>query len=99
MEHPPINNISLASILHALGDTNRLTIAKAIYNSNSPLTCTQAVKGMTNLAVSTRSHCFKILREGGVIHSDKHGRDCLNTIRLDEIEQKFPGVLSTLLSN
>ncbi len=98
MNHPSVDEISLASILHALGDDTRLTIAKVIYASDQPITCSQAVADIKNLAISTRSHCFKILREGGVIQSVKQGRDCLNTIRLDEIEQKFPGVLQALLA-
>lgn len=95
--HPSITNITLAEILNALGDAARLQIARNLYRTSQPLTCTQAVQNIANLPLSTRSHCFKVLREGGIIRSDKQGRECYNTLRLSEIEQTYPGLLKAVL--
>ena len=96
LQHPP--TITLTALLHALGDPTRLHIARALFAADRPLTCQEAVKDITNLPVSTRSHCYKILREGGVIRAEKQGRACYNTLRRAEIEAQWPGLLATLLS-
>ncbi len=95
--HPAIDDISMPSILHALGDPVRLQIARTLYTANKPLTCQDGVRNIAGLAVSTRSHCYNLLREGGIIRADKQGRECYNTIRREEIEHKYPGLLDILL--
>jgi DNA-binding transcriptional ArsR family regulator len=95
--HPPLGDITLHGVLHALGDPTRLEIVRNLYSAAGPLTCTEAVRGIDHLAVSTRSHCFRILREGGVIRSESKGRECYNTLRMEELERKFPKLLRTVL--
>lgn len=98
-QHPPLSKIEMSDILRALGDSTRLHIARTLYGADQPLTCQQAVSDIKNLPVSSRSHCFHVLREGGVILSEIQGRECLNTIRSDELEKKFPGLLKTILGS
>ena len=52
-----------------------------------------------DLARSTVSHHFKILRESGVVYSRKSGTQHLNSLRREELEQLFPGVLESVLNN
>ena len=97
-KHPKTDDLSLPRVLHALGDPVRLRIAQTIYRASKPLTCSEAVENIDNLAISTRSHCFKLLRESGVLHSDKQGREHYNIIRTEELEEKFPGLIQSILS-
>lgn len=87
----------MADVLNALGDPIRLQIARRLYHAKSPLTCQQSVEGIEDLPVSTRSRCFEMLRRGGVIHSQPDGRECFNSLRREELEQKFPKLLQTIL--
>lgn len=98
-EHPEISEVEMSDILYALGDDVRLKIARRLFNAKAPLTCQQAVEEIPSLPVSTRSHCFRLLREGGVILSEPNGRECFNSVRSQEIEQKFPGLLEALLKD
>lgn len=87
----------LSDIFYALADPIRLRIATTLYNASSPLTCIEAVKNIDGLPLSTRSHCFKVLREKGVITTEVRGREHYNAIRITEIEKRFPGLLEIIL--
>lgn len=93
--HPNPDQITLAGVLYALGDPARLEIVK--------LLATQGEKPCgafdCELAKSTVSHHFKILRESGVIVSRKSGTQHLNSLRREELDQLFPGVLDSVLQN
>ncbi len=97
LESPPMEMVTMASILHALGDETRLQIARNLYVAGRPLTCQEGVKGIPSLPISTRSHCYKLLREGGVMKAKKQGRECYGVLRLQEIERKYPGLLKAIL--
>lgn len=98
LSHPSFNDIALPNILYALGDPSRLAIVKNLMDADKPLTCVEAVKGIKNLPVSTRSRYFQMLRQAGVIRSQKNGRECYNEIRLKELDQKFPNLIVTILN-
>ena len=96
--HLATKDITLPGLLYGLGDPARLRIVQNLYHAREPLTCIQSCEGIDHLPVATRSHCFQVLRASGLIRSEKKGRECFNTLRLDEIQKKFPGVLSPILS-
>lgn len=93
--HPTPDQITLTGVLYALGDPARLNIVKMLAEQGeqpcSSLNC--------NLAKSTVSHHFKILRESGVICSRKSGTQHLNSLRREDLDQRFPGVLDAILNN
>ncbi len=98
--HPSIDDITLDAVFHALSDRNRLRIVANLYHQQEqPLICTEAVKGIDNLPASTTSNHFRILRECGLVRSVREGRDCFNTLRLDELEVKFPGLFTAVLNS
>ena len=47
---------------------------------------------------STCTHHFKVLREAGVIQQRQEGTAKLNTLRRDDLDARFPGLLDTILS-
>ncbi|MEM6256223.1 MAG: ArsR family transcriptional regulator [Cyanobacteria bacterium P01_D01_bin.156] len=93
--HPDISQITLTEVLYALGDPVRLKIVKTIA-SKGEQACRSC--GGDEIAKSTLSHHFKILRESGIIYTQKVGTQHLNSLRTDELEGKFPGVLSSVLA-
>lgn len=50
-----------------------------------------------DIAKSTLSHHFKVLRESGVIFSRKEGTQHLNSLRREELDELFPGLLASVL--
>jgi DNA-binding transcriptional ArsR family regulator len=91
--HPESSQISLVGVLYALGDPVRLRIVQQLATEGE-LTCNAFD---CDVAKSTLSHHFKILRESGVVYSRKEGTQHLNSLRRDELERLFPGVLEAVL--
>lgn len=98
MFHPAIEEVTLPGIFYALSDPVRLAIAHTLYRAKYPLTCTEAVEGIKELPLSTRSHSFNVLRQSGLIRSEKKGRECYNRLRTKELNTKFPRLLSTVMA-
>jgi DNA-binding transcriptional ArsR family regulator len=92
--HPQRAEIELAAVLHALSDPVRLKIVAALAGADGEHTC-----GSFDLPVtkSTCTHHFKVLREAGVIQQRQQGTARLNTLRRDDLEARFPGLLQTIL--
>ena len=92
--HPEREQITLAGVLYALGDPVRLEIVRRLAEQGEQpcRDCGGAI------AKSTLSHHFKILRESGVIQSQKVGTQHLNSLRQDDLDACFPGLLETILS-
>ncbi len=93
--HPSVDDIYLEGVLYALADATRLAIVRKLMSVAQPVNCSMASpKGSPK---STLSHHYKVLRESGVIRSEKRGTEIFNSVRYDEIEKKFPGVLQAIL--
>ena len=95
--HPSKDDITLSGVLGALADPMRLKILKILLEKReASLSCSQAAP-CTNMAKSTLSHHFRILRDAGLIRTTKRGVENLNTVRWDEVNERFPGLLKTIL--
>jgi DNA-binding transcriptional ArsR family regulator len=96
LAHPRRTEIQLGAVLHALSDPVRLTIVSALAAAKPGEECTC---GSFDVPVTkaTLTHHFKVLREAGVIHQQPEGTARLNTLRADDLEARFPGLLSTIL--
>lgn len=92
--HPSRSELELAAILHALSDPVRLKIVATLAAGGEDRTC-----GSFDLPVtkSTCTHHFKVLREAGVIHQRQEGTARFNTLRRDDLEARFPGLLGAVL--
>jgi DNA-binding transcriptional ArsR family regulator len=62
------------------------------------LACFAAVTGL-DLAKSTQSHHYRILREAGLIAQRKEGVCFISTLRKTELDELFPGLLDAVLTN
>lgn len=96
LSHPPLDDVSLVAVLHALADPTRLAIVETLARETGGRACgTFPVE----VAPSTLSHHFKVLREAGVIHQEERGNRRWTSLRDEELESRFPGLLATVVSN
>lgn len=100
--HPDSKDISLASVLYALGDPVRLEMVRVLAQTGGEQPCAAldaAIRDVfpAGVAKSTLSHHFKILRESGVVFCRKDGTQHLNSLRRDDLERRFPGLLEAVL--
>ncbi|MBC7659952.1 MAG: winged helix-turn-helix transcriptional regulator [Chitinophagaceae bacterium] len=92
-DHPKVEDISLSTVLSALGDPIRLSIV-------TQLTLNEGEIGWGAIEVAvgkaTLSHHMKTLRNAGLIHHRKDGTRCFVALRFD-VNVLFPGVLESIL--
>lgn len=93
--HPNIDQLNLSTILNALGDPIRLNIIKNL-TSKSETTCACC---NIDLPKSALSHHFKVLRQSGLINVRIEGKQRFLSIRYDELEERFPGLLNAIMKN
>jgi DNA-binding transcriptional ArsR family regulator len=97
LQHPPLEDISVEGILYALADPVRAHIYATIAAASHPQTCSAFLEiDSRSLPKSTLSQHFKVLREAGLIRSERHGVELRNTTRCDEINQRFPGLMPAI---
>jgi DNA-binding transcriptional ArsR family regulator len=93
LHHPRTDEIALPDVLHALSDPVRLQIVRALADREEQ-SCSSVEASVSK---STLSHHFKVLREAGVTHTRVNGTHRLVSIRRDELEERFPGLLDSVL--
>ena len=91
---PDRAQLELAAVLHALSDPMRLRIVAALAATDEQPAC-----GSFDLPVtkSTCTHHFKVLREAGVISQRQQGTARLNSLRREDLDARFPGLLASVL--
>ena len=93
-KHPLASDFVLERVLYALSDSIRLEIVRHLARVDSA-TCGELDGGRPK---STVSHHFKVLREAGLVRTESNGTTHINTLRRDEIEARFPGLLGAILA-
>jgi DNA-binding transcriptional ArsR family regulator len=91
--HPARKDLDLAVVLHALSDPVRLEIVAGLARGEER-TCGSFD---VNVTKSTCTHHFRVLREAGLIRQRQQGTARLNSLRRDDLEARFPGLLGTIL--
>jgi DNA-binding transcriptional ArsR family regulator len=93
--HPSRGELDLSGVLHALSDPGRLVIVRHL-SAEGECSC-----GHFELKISkaTLSHHFRVLREAGVVHARPDGRKRYLSLRADDLEARFPGLLHAVLSS
>ena len=89
--HPALSDVTLESLLYALADPVRLAIVCKLTSGNCPMNCSSAAPD--NLPKSTQSHHYQVLREAGLIRSERRGTEVVNTLRCVELNAKFDDVI------
>jgi DNA-binding transcriptional ArsR family regulator len=98
--HPALDSITVEGILHALSDPTRVEIFSQIAASGCAATCSSflTVKAKA-VPKSTLSQHFKVLREAGLIRSERVGVEIRNTSRCAEVDTRFPGLLRAIVAS
>lgn len=94
MKHPKIEDVDLKDIMYALSDPTRVEIVLTLDQKGRAMTCGELVLDRPK---SSMSHHFKILRGAGLVETLIKGTEHINSLRLAELEERFPGVLSSIL--
>ncbi len=92
--HPSRDEIELAAVLHALSDPARLEIVRQLAIGDE-CTCGTFELGLSK---ATLSHHFRVLREAGVVRTRPEGRKRMLSLRQEELDQRFPGVVEAIVS-
>jgi DNA-binding transcriptional ArsR family regulator len=95
--HPAAEDITLAGVLGALSDPMRLTILRKLLASGDRSLSCSAAAPCAEMPKSTLSHHFRVLRDAGLIRTTKHGVENLNSVRLDDVNGRFPGLLKAIM--
>jgi DNA-binding transcriptional ArsR family regulator len=93
--HPDKKHLSLAGVLYALGDPVRLEIVRRLATGAEIPCCAFALP----VAKSTMSHHFKVLRDSGVLSCRKEGTQHINSLRREDLDDRFPGLLEAVLQS
>jgi DNA-binding transcriptional ArsR family regulator len=94
VEYPERDELQLVEVLQALGDPIRLQIVRILDQADGAIACHEM--GLP-VAKSTGSHHLKVLREAGVVRAQVDGTRRYYTLRRDDLEQRFPGLLASVL--
>jgi DNA-binding transcriptional ArsR family regulator len=92
--HPARNELELSSVLHALSDPARLEIVRRLAHGEEP-SCGTFELGLSK---ATLSHHFRVLRESGVVLVRPEGRKRLLSLRTDDLNARFPGLIDAIMS-
>lgn len=96
LPHPEMKDVALTDVLFALSDPSRLEVVRDL--AGGPLEMAQCGATSPALPKSTKSHLMKVLREAGVIRNEPRGRGRLVSLRREELDAAFPGLLESVLS-
>jgi DNA-binding transcriptional ArsR family regulator len=97
LAHPDAAAVTLAGLLFALADPVRLAILRELLKSPAGLNCTEATARI-GLAMpkSTCSQHYRILRESGLIASERRGTELVSRVRSQLLAERFPGLLEAV---
>jgi DNA-binding transcriptional ArsR family regulator len=96
LHHPEREDIELPAVLHALSDPQRLQIVRELAADAAPRPCGSIELGVTK---STRTHHFRVLREAGLINQRREGTTKLTSLRREDLDARFPGLLDAVLAS
>jgi DNA-binding transcriptional ArsR family regulator len=91
--HPDLADVSIEHLLHALSDPVRLDIVRQLARDGEA-SCAALDGGRPK---SSMSHHFRVLRSAGLVHTRIAGVQHMNTLRREEVDKRFPGLLGAVL--
>ena len=94
LPQPDLATVDVGVVLQALADPIRLQIVRSL-DAVGESTCTALD---VPIKVSTVSHHMHILRESGVVSTRLAGNARPSRLRKQELEERFPGLLSSILA-
>ena len=95
--HPAIEEVPVEAILHALSDPVRVAIYAEIVKGCNENCSTFLTVSDREIPKSTLSQHFKVLREAGLIRSERKGVAMFNTSRCEEVDRVYPGLIGAIV--
>ncbi|MCY9782493.1 metalloregulator ArsR/SmtB family transcription factor [Nocardiopsis sp. EMB25] len=93
--HPAVEDVELVAVLSALAEPTRLRIVRML----AAMEGERAWRDIDlPIARSTLSHHLKILRNAGLVQNRTEGTRCFVSLRGEELEDRFPGLLECVLA-
>lgn len=92
-KHPAIQDFVLERLLYALSDPVRMDIVRHLARVDEA-SCGELDGGRPK---SSMSHHFRVLRDAGLVHTRNIGTTHMNSLRKDELSERFPGLLDAIL--
>ena len=96
IHHPAAGDLDLATILRTVGDPLRLQLVRELASTGAEPTCGQISESM-GLPTSTCSYHLRLLREAGLTRTRAAGTERRISLRRDDLEQRFPGLVEVLV--
>ncbi|MFD2470901.1 ArsR/SmtB family transcription factor [Amycolatopsis silviterrae] len=91
--HPDADEMELVAVMAALSDPIRVGVARVLADGRE--------RGWGELRVpvakSTLSHHLRVLRDAGITRTRQEGTRCYVTLRRDDLQDRFPGLLDAVL--
>jgi DNA-binding transcriptional ArsR family regulator len=95
LPQPDREEIRVETVLQALGEPVRLQIVRALADNPQGVACGEIELPVT---ASTRAHHLRTLREAGVLSTHTEGTRRISTLRREDLDALYPGLLTGILS-
>ena len=95
LPHPDAASLALTDVLFALSDPSRLALVRRLAQGPLEVAACQPTGG--EVPKSTLSHHLKTLREAGVVRNVPEGRQRYVSLRRQDLDDRFPGLLDAVL--
>lgn len=95
VRHPEAESFDLPTIMRALGDPVRIEMVRLVA-AEGEILCTE-IYDRLGLPGSTGSYHLRQLREAGIIRSRSIGPKRITTLRREDLESRFPGLVDVVL--
>ena len=95
IRHPDVASLDLATIMRALGDPVRIEMIRTI-DAEGEVLCTDLYERL-GLPPSTGSYIHRQLREAGVTRARSVGPKRMLSLRREDLDSRFPGLLELVL--
>jgi DNA-binding transcriptional ArsR family regulator len=92
--HPAAGALDLATVMRTAGDPIRLEILRILADGGERR-CTD-LQNELGLPASTGSYHLRLLREAGLTRTRAEGTQRLISLRRDDLEARFPGLVAVL---
>jgi len=92
--HPDVEALDLATIMRTAGDPVRLAIVRELADGREH--ACSALQASLGIPASTGSYHLRLLREAGVTRTRAEGTSRLISLRRDDLEARFPGLVAVL---
>jgi DNA-binding transcriptional ArsR family regulator len=95
-QRPDLDAIDVLTVLQALSDPVRLEMVRQLANcpAQDGLQCGQMRLPVKKAAAS---HHLKVLWQAGIVDSEKQGVYKIISLRREELDGRFPGLLASVL--